>query len=191
MQHEPHPEPRWVVTSAGTGGTSATIGRYIRYHSRLTQITQQCVVDPDHSVFYDYYQTGNAQLTHTKGSAIEGIGRPRVEPSFIRSLIDKMIKVPDAASMATIMWLEAHLGRACGGSTGTNVYGALQLIAAMHERNESGSVVSIICDGGERYADTYFNASWRQEHYPNHLQILDDLNSFIRTGINNFPKTSS
>ena len=31
MQRERHPVPRWVVVGAGTGGTSATIGRYIRY----------------------------------------------------------------------------------------------------------------------------------------------------------------
>lgn len=30
MSHEPHPQPSWIVMSAGTGGTSATIGRYIR-----------------------------------------------------------------------------------------------------------------------------------------------------------------
>ena len=28
---EPHPVPEWVVVGAGTGGTSATIGRYLRY----------------------------------------------------------------------------------------------------------------------------------------------------------------
>ncbi len=30
MEKERHPVPTWVVMSAGTGGTSATIGRYIR-----------------------------------------------------------------------------------------------------------------------------------------------------------------
>ncbi|MEA7538837.1 capsule biosynthesis GfcC family protein, partial [Salmonella enterica subsp. enterica serovar Virginia] len=30
MRNEPHPVPRFIVMSAGTGGTSATIGRYIR-----------------------------------------------------------------------------------------------------------------------------------------------------------------
>ncbi len=29
---EEHPIPRWIVVGAGTGGTSATIGRYLRYH---------------------------------------------------------------------------------------------------------------------------------------------------------------
>src|SRR5690606_4803494 len=37
LQDEPHAVPRWIVTGAGTGGTSATIGRYIRYHGYETQ----------------------------------------------------------------------------------------------------------------------------------------------------------
>ncbi|EOS94283.1 cysteine synthase/cystathionine beta-synthase [Erwinia tracheiphila PSU-1] len=39
--------------SAGTGGTSATIGRYLRYQGHPTRLT---VVDPEHSVFFDYWQ---------------------------------------------------------------------------------------------------------------------------------------
>ena len=31
MAQEPHPVPAWVVVGAGTGGTSATIGRYTRF----------------------------------------------------------------------------------------------------------------------------------------------------------------
>ena len=47
MRAEPHPVPRWIVVGAGTGGTSATIGRYLRYQGHDTQL---CVVDPEHSV---------------------------------------------------------------------------------------------------------------------------------------------
>ena len=45
-----------------------------------------------------------------------GIGRPRVEPSFIPSVVDRMIKVPDAASYASIRFLARLLNRRCGGS---------------------------------------------------------------------------
>ncbi|MGC7363383.1 pyridoxal-phosphate dependent enzyme, partial [Mycobacteroides abscessus] len=31
MRLERHPIPEWIVVGAGTGGTSATIGRFIRY----------------------------------------------------------------------------------------------------------------------------------------------------------------
>ena len=35
-------------------------------------------------------------------SRIEGIGRQRVEPSFLPDIVDRMIQVPDAASIATM-----------------------------------------------------------------------------------------
>jgi len=33
-------------------------------------------------------------------SRIEGIGRTRVEPSFLRGVVDRMVSVPDAALIA-------------------------------------------------------------------------------------------
>jgi cysteine synthase A len=160
MAREPHPVPDWVVMSAGTGGTSATIGRYIRYRPELFRKTRLCVVDPENSVFFDYFQSRDAELHLAEGSRIEGIGRPRVEPSFQPDVIDRMMRVPDAASIATIWWLERMLGRKCGGATGTNVFGALEIIGEMRARGEQGSVVTMICDPGERYLDTYYNADW-------------------------------
>ena len=157
MAKEPHPVPSAIVMSAGTGGTSATLGRYLRYRGFDTELV---VVDPENSVFYDHYRTGDPSLKIKTKSRIEGIGRPRVEASFQPRVIDRMMQVPDAASIATIYWLEKVLGRKCGGSTGTNVWAALQLMREMREAGKAGSVATLICDGGERYLDTCYNPDW-------------------------------
>ncbi|MBB1267969.1 PLP-dependent cysteine synthase family protein [Shewanella sp. SR44-3] len=176
MQKEPHPIPQWIVMSPGTGGTSATIGRYLRYQQLTTQL---CVVDPENSVFYEYYRSGDASLTDCSGSRIEGIGRPRVEPSFIAGVVDEMKRIPDAASIATIHWLEQLIGRKTGASTGTNLYGALLLATQMRERGETGSIVTLLCDSGERYLDTYYDNAWIEAHigdisvYQNKLAAFD------------------
>lgn len=170
MSQERFPVPRYVVMSAGTGGTSATLGRFIRYQRYNTELV---VVDPEHSVFFDSYQSGDTSLTGSQGSRIEGIGRPRVEPSFVPSVIDRMIKVPDGASMATLRWLETLIGRKAGGSTGTNLWGALLLASEMMERGESGSIVTVLCDTGERYLDTYHNDAWVAQH-------IGDLSAWSR-----------
>jgi cysteine synthase A len=159
MERERFAEPTWLVMSAGTGGTSATLGRYLRYRKHATRL---CVADPENSVFFDYFKTGDCSLQLETGSRIEGIGRPRVEPSFIASVVDDMIKVPDAASVATIHFLQKLLNRRCGGSTGTNVFAAFQVMADMHKKGQSGSVVSMICDSGERYHHTYYDPQWLQ-----------------------------
>ena len=159
MSLEPHPVPAWVVIGAGTGGTSATLGRYVRYRPEYAG-TRIAVADPEFSVFADYHRDGDARRTSPRGSRIEGIGRPRVEPSFVRDVVDRVIPVPDAASLGAIGWLERVLGRRVGGSTGTNLWAAIGLAARMHASGRAGSVVTLICDGGERSADTYWNDAW-------------------------------
>ncbi len=157
MEQEPHPLPRWVVIGAGTGGTSATIGRYIRYQRFPTQV---CVVDPENSVFFDYWRHRDPQLCSPIGSRIEGIGRPRVEPSFLPELVDHMFAVPDAASLGAMHLLSELLNRKVGASTGTNFWGTLQLAQRMKSHHQSGSVVTLICDSGDRYLHTYYNQEW-------------------------------
>lgn len=163
MALEPHPQPSWIVVGAGTGGTSATIGRFIRYRPDLLQTTRLCVVDPENSVFFDFFKSRDPSLRSQKGSRIEGIGRPRVEPSFIPDVVDRMIAVADADSMAAMRWLFERLGRRCGPSTGTNLVGAIQLADEMRAAGEAGSIVTLICDPGDRYLDTCFAAEWRRE----------------------------
>ena len=156
MALERHPVPAWIVVGAGTGGTSATIGRYarlMRYPTRL------CVVDPEDSIFYSSW-TGDPSTFTGRPSRIEGIGRQRVEPSFLPDIVDRMIQVPDAASIATMRLVRERTGRSVGGSTGTNVWGAFLLVAEMLSRGERGSIVTLICDGGDRYAATYYSDAW-------------------------------
>ena len=80
------------MVGAGTGGTSATIGRYIRYRRYSTRL---CVVDPENSAFFPSYAAADSDVTTGMSSRIEGIGRPRVEPSFLPDVVDRMISVPD------------------------------------------------------------------------------------------------
>ncbi len=163
MRLERHPVPTWVVVSAGTGGTSSTIGRYIRYRADQVGTTRLCVVDPENSVFFDYYRTRDCSLRLDRASRIEGIGRPRVEASFIPSVIDRMMKIPDAASIAAIHWLERQIHRKCGGSTGTNLVGALSIAEEMIASGQTGSIVTLICDPGGLYLDTYYEQGWIAE----------------------------
>ena len=157
MALERHPVPVWVVVGAGTGGTSATIGRYVRYQRHRTRI---CVVDPENSAFYEGWTSRNATVITDRGSRIEGIGRQKVEASFVPTVVDRMLRVPDAGSLAAMRAASAVLGRRVGGSTGTNLWGAFGLIAEMRAAGEAGSIVTLLCDGGERYADTYFSDDW-------------------------------
>lgn len=179
MEQERHPIPDWVIMSAGTGGTSATLGRYIRYRNLCTQL---CVVDVENSAFYDCYQTGDRCITKPSGSRIEGIGRPRVEPSFLPSVVDHMIRLPDAASIAAARVLSEMIFRRVGASTGTNFLGLCCIAAEMMQQGRTGSLVTIICDSGTRYSDTYFDDDWLAAQGLDIAPHADGLHRFLETG---------
>ena len=80
--------------------------------------------------------------------------------AFIPSIVDRMISVTDAQSVAATRLISERLGRRVGGSTGTNLWACAQLIAEMIENGVDGSIVTLICDNGDRYLDTYFSDDW-------------------------------
>ncbi len=126
---ETHPIPAWIVVGAGTGGTSATIGRYIRYRRHATRL---CVVDPENSAFFPAYAEDRDDVVmpaRRRGSrASAGRGSSR---RFCPTSVDRMVAVPDAASIAAARHVSAVLGRRVGPSTGTNLWGAFGLLAEM------------------------------------------------------------
>jgi cysteine synthase A len=74
------------------------------------------------------------------------------------------------------------LGRPLGGSTGTNLWGAFGLIAAMRAAGETGSVVTLLCDGGERYRDTYYSDEWVSSQGLDLAPDLSTVERFLSTG---------
>ncbi|MEI3847956.1 MULTISPECIES: PLP-dependent cysteine synthase family protein [Microbacterium] len=179
MAEERHPIPAWIVVGAGTGGTSATFGRYARYRRHPTRIA---VADPEGSAFAEAWRSGDMTVTTGRGSRIEGIGRPRVEPSFVPTVIDEMFSVPDAASIAAIRMLRERTTHWAGGSTGTSLVAAFQIIARMRERGQTGSVVALICDGGARYAHTYYSDDWVREQGMDLRPHRERIDAFLATG---------
>ena len=66
MAAEPHAVPAWIVVGAGTGGTSATLGRFVRYCRHPTRV---CLADPENSVFHEYWTSGDPALVLDRASS--------------------------------------------------------------------------------------------------------------------------
>ncbi|MDO5744844.1 MAG: PLP-dependent cysteine synthase family protein [Micrococcaceae bacterium] len=180
---EEHPVPAWVVVGAGTGGTSATIGRYARYHRHPTRLA---VADPEGSAFLPAWEAANAgsdPLAATgRSSRIEGIGRARPEPSFVPSIIDFMATVPDAASVAAMRHLQDFSRLCAGPSTGTNLWLAWQIVANMLAAGEKGSVVTLLCDNGERYTTSYYDPAWLEANGLDPAPYAGRIEHLLQTG---------
>jgi len=186
MADEEHPVPAWIVVGAGTGGTSATVGRYIRYRRLPTRL---CLSDPEASVFHRHMKDRSICTVSGASSLIEGIGRPRCEPSFVPELIDRAYAVSDSVSIAAARVLSRRIGRSCGGSTGTNMWAVAQLVREMVDSGEGGSIVTLLCDSGERYRSTILDDSWLLSHGLDIGPEEDAVERFFDTGIVRAPAT--
>ncbi len=185
MRKEAHPEPRWIVCGAGTGGTSATIGRYLRYRRLATQL---CVAEPRGGAFAEGWKSSDRRSRASQPTLIEGIGRPEVEPGFLFEIVDHVCEVDDGASIAAAWQLESLLGQRYGGSSGTNLTACVKLACDMRERGETGSIVTLLGDRGERYRETLFDTDWLASRGLDVSTWLDALRHSIQTGQWNNPR---
>jgi cysteine synthase len=101
----------------------------------------------------------------------------------VPTVVDAMVSVPDAASVAAMRWCSAVTGRLVGGSTGTALWGALRLVSTMRSQDTPGSVVTLLCDGGERYATTYYDDDWLAAQGIDIAPYSSTLQTFYDTGV--------
>ena len=52
----------------------------------------------------------------------------------------------------------------------------------MAKRGESGSIVTLICDSGERYLDSYYDSDWIAANIGDIQPYLAKLEAFAQTG---------
>jgi cysteine synthase A len=138
------------------------------------------VVDPENSAFYPSWESGAP--SEGGASRIEGIGRPRLEPSFNPQIVDRMVRVPDAASVAAMRDLAVRFGFDAGPSTGTSLWAVWQLVAEMAGSGERGSIVTLMCDAGTRYRRSYGDAGWLAAQGLDPAPHARTLEEFFATG---------
>lgn len=184
------PLPDWFVMAAGTGGTATSIGRYLRKWSPLApegRSPSLMVVDPEQSVLFDWVVSGDGSLRRGGHSRIEGVGNsgPIVfgqTTSLQREVVDRVLSVPDALSMAGMHLLSSLVGFRVGPSSGLNFIGALRQACAMRTSGQSGMIATVICDRGDRYADTYYAPAWVEAKGLSWQALAAPLAATWRTG---------
>ncbi|MFI6967307.1 pyridoxal-phosphate dependent enzyme [Streptomyces sp. NPDC050255] len=179
LSGEPHSIPEWIVAGAGTGATSAAVGRHLRRHGHPTRLA---VVDPENSAYFPAWASGCDDYTTGMPSRIPGIGRPRIEPGLLPAVIDLMIPVPDAASNAALRWLRTVAGIEAGPATGTNFWGTCHLAARMNEAGVRGSIVTVIGGVADPYLNTHLDPSWVRARGLDPAPYAADIERFARTG---------
>ena len=137
------------VCAIGTGGTLAGVSQSLRDYNADIVIG---LADPEGAAMYSYFSTG--ELASEGSSITEGIGQGRVTGNVAAAHVDIPFRIPDSEAVAAVFDLLAGEGLCLGGSSGINVAGAIRLA---RELGPGKTVVTVLCDGGQRYQSKLFN----------------------------------
>jgi cysteine synthase len=144
------------IAAAGTGGTLAGTGRALKAHDPKIRVV---LCDPYGSALYNFVKNG--KLEAEGDSNAEGIGIKRLTANFKGAPVDDAVRVDDRTMVEMAHWLLREAGLFVGGSAALNVAGAARYAATL----PAGSrVVTVLCDGGDRYRSRIYNAAWLQEN---------------------------
>ncbi|KAH7704309.1 Protein T25D3.3 [Aphelenchoides avenae] len=179
--------PELFVHSAATGGTITSVGRYVKKYGLPTQIVES---DSEFSVYYDYVASGKfanvsgANQWVDPGIAGTGFGNMGVavvdETTSLRpSIIDRVVKVPDLGSVASLHFLRS-IGVDAGPSTGLDFLAALSVAAKESRKKRPRAtapirIALILGDLGSPYNIDYYNRTWVAEKFAPHggLPVFD------------------
>jgi len=167
--------PDAFVCGAGTGGTLAGVGAYLRAQWAAAGVRGALLlVDPPgssllyavrHGVAWAPAQAEAVARRARVDSVVEGVGCDRVPANFARALalpLDGALRCSDAEAVAMARYLLAHEGLFLGPSSALNCVGAVKAARALAAARPAGAppvvVATILCDGGARHLARFWNA---------------------------------
>src|SRR6185295_1419247 len=103
-------------------------------------------------------RTGKIESSGT--SITEGIGIMRITQNFAQAKIDDALQVPDGKMLQMAHWLLANEGLFVGSSAALNIWAAAKVAQGL---SPGACVVTLICDGGQRYQSRLFDDAWLEE----------------------------
>ena len=143
------------ICSIGTGGTVAGVSMFLKEKNPDVQIA---IADPLGDSMFSYYSTG--ELKGEGDSIAEGIGQGRITGNLEGVVVDMPFQIPDAEALPYIFDLLKHEGLCLGGSSAINIAGAVRMA---REMGPGHTIVTILCDYGDRYQSKLFNPSFLKE----------------------------
>ena len=143
------------ICAIGTGGTLAGISTYLKEVNPEIKIG---LADPMGAAMYSYFRTGELK---SEGSSItEGIGQGRITANVAQAKVDLPFQIPDEEALPVVFDLLKEEGLCLGGSTAINVAGAIRMAKEM---GPGHTIVTVLCDGGQRYQSKLFNPTFLKE----------------------------
>jgi cysteine synthase len=144
------------VTSIGSGGALGGVSQFLK--ERSPAIRTVCA-DPHGAAMWSWFKHGHTDIDDGD-SVAEGIGQGRVTKNVASGQVDDAYRISDPLAVEMVYHLLRREGLYVGLSSGINVAGAVKLA---RERGPGQVIVTLLCDGGGRYASKLFNPAWLAE----------------------------
>ncbi|HEV2737961.1 MAG TPA: cysteine synthase A [Candidatus Elarobacter sp.] len=144
------------VAAAGTGGTIAGVGRALKAYDPAIRVV---LADPYGSALYSFVKSGTMDVEGDSNA--EGIGIKRIVANFRGAPVDDAVRVDDRTLTEMAHWLVREEGLFVGGSAAVNVAAAARYARTLPA---GSSVVTVLCDGGDRYRSRLYDAAWLREN---------------------------
>lgn len=144
----------YFVTSGSTGGTISGVGRFLKERNPLIQVIMP---DPIGSIYHEYFKTGKIPHEGNCNYLLEGIGEDHLAKAIDFSVIDEVLPVRDDDAFKTALLLARKEGILAGGSSGANVWGALEIAKRL---KKPAIIVTVLPDGGIKYLSKFFDDEW-------------------------------
>ena len=143
------------ICAVGSGGTLGGMSLYLKGQNPDIQIG---LADPFGAALYSYYTTGELK---SEGSSItEGIGQGRITANLEGIHIDRSYQVADDEWLPVLYDMIQTEGLCLGTSSALNVVGAIKMAKDL---GPGKTIVTVLCDYGNRYASKIFNPAFLKE----------------------------
>jgi cysteine synthase A len=149
------------VAAAGTGGTLAGVSRALKTRDRRVRAFN---IDPPGSCVQAFVERGVFQPRPGEEKAktiVDGIGICRSTANLRAALVDAAFAGTDREAVEMSYFLLRAEGLFVGPSAALNVCGAVK---AARRLPPGAVVVTLLCDGGERYRSKTFSDAWLAAH---------------------------
>jgi len=137
------------ICAVGSGGTLAGVAEGLRGYSTSVKIG---LADPDGAALHSFYTTD--EMKSSGGSITEGIGQVLITANLEGFAPDMSFNNPASEAIPLVFDLLENEGLCLGGSSGINVAGAIRMA---REMGPGHTIVTILCDYGNRYQSKLFN----------------------------------
>lgn len=148
----------YFIAAGSTGGTISGIGKFLKERAPHVKVIMP---DPIGSIYYAYFKTGEVPVGGNCNYYLEGVGEDHLAGAMDFSVVDDVVQVKDIDAFQTARNLARHEGILVGGSSGMNVWAALELAKTL---TKPATIVTVLPDGGIKYLSKMFDDEWLKAH---------------------------